>query len=89
MFELVPSKAFVLLALLAMFNLVAVPVLMFNLRLFEENLSIATQASVTAVEKLFNLDTPVLGVTEDEKHTDNYSCITFGSAVTARNVLSV
>lgn len=46
-------------------------VLMFNLHLLEENFSIATQASVTAVEKLFNLDITVLAVTEDEKHTDN------------------
>lgn len=53
-------------------------ILMFNLHLLEENFSIATQASVIAVEKLFNLDMPVLAVTEDEKHTDNYSCITFG-----------
>lgn len=56
MIELVLSKAFVLLAHLAMFNLVAVPVLMvlvislvfsvlmFNLCMLEKNLSFVTQS---------------------------------------------
>lgn len=72
MIELVLSKAFVLLAHLAMFNLVAVPVLMvlvislvfsvlmFNLCMLEKNFSFVTQASVTAVEKLLNVDMSAL-----------------------------
>lgn len=83
MFELVLSKAFVLLAHLAMFNLVAVPVLMvlvisllcfsvlmFNLCMLEKNFSFVTQALVTAVEELLNVDMSVLALNEDEKHTD-------------------
>ena len=63
-------------------------VLMFNPNLLEENFSVNTQASVTAGEKLLNLEGALLTATVGMKgRQTRTSCITGGSAVTVKHVL--